>query len=238
MLHLSRNFPAFIQANMFVLWQFLFAVICLSIPFSAKFILPGILAVGLPMCIAEKVCKRAGIADVNVMRSLYRLLSDCILLYGNYVLLEPDAAQFNLQVYASISTLDWVLMTDAPWQKELAIVSHHIATVSVILFSIIYKEFVLSVQILCMFTLASLPINLRFILKAAKAPKWAMLLSNVLLVGVWFLYRIPEMLRFTYIIFANKDLHFGGLLMLILVTLHGVWSFEILQKVLLVSKNK
>ena len=220
------------------LWQCLFGIICLSIPFSATYILHGICAVGLPICIAEKVCKRAGIFDVNVMRSLYRLLSDCVLLFGNYVLLEPDAAKFNLQVYASISTLDWLLMTNAPWQKELAIVCHHIATVSVMLFSIVYKEFSLAVQILCMFTLASLPINLRFVLKAAGAPKWSVLLSNVLLVGVWFLYRIPKMLQFTYVIFTEKNLPFGGMLMLILVALHGMWSFEILQKMFLPAKNE
>jgi hypothetical protein len=237
MLYANRNFPVFAKANMFVLWQSLFAIICLSIPFSARFILHGIFAVGLPVCVSEKVCKRVGIADVNVIRSLYRLLSDCILLYGNYVLAEPDAARFNLQVYASISTLDYVLVTNAPWEKELATVLHHIATVSVILFSIIHKEFVLSVQILCMFTLASLPINLRFVQKATTAPKWALTLSDALLVVMWIFYRIPEMLRFTYIIFLNKTLHFGGMLMLILVMLHGVWSFEILEKLLLASKQ-
>lgn len=63
-----------------------------------------------------------------------------------------------------------------------------------------------------------------------------MLFSNVLLVSVWFLYRIPMMLYFTYIIFTQRHLFLGGILMLILVGLHGIWSLEILQRALQASK--
>ncbi len=220
-----------LKRSMYLLWQGVFGIILLAMPYSWAFVLHGIMMAVVSMTAAETFCARKKITDANTVRSVHRLVGDCAMLVANHVVFGAcEAAKFNLQTYAAISVLDWLLMANAPWQKELLIVCHHSATLAIMLFAIASSEFEIAVDILCMFTWASLPINLRPILKSLHAPAWAITANDIVLVGVWFLYRIPNMFAFTHVIFCVKLLPWAGSLMLVLVSLHIFWSFEILKQ--------